>query len=86
MKKAILLSLFISCSVQAQITYETRVYQEPRLHNVVPNPFPPSYYQAKMRSYNFQNRPRIIISTPVQVTIPTGSISPQDQQIINLIR
>lgn len=86
MKTVILLMAVIVGSAHAQVVYQTQRYQEPRLRNVVPNPFPPSYYQQRMQQYNFRQPPRVIISTPVQVVIPTGQVSPQDQQIINLIK
>ena len=88
MKKIILSSILLSFSVQAQIVTTTRIYQEPALRNVVPNPYPPSYWWAKKQELDRRtiHAPRVIISTEVQQVIPTGQISPQDQQIIDLIR
>jgi len=39
-----------------------------------------------MQQYNFRQSPRVIIVTPQQTVIPTGQVSPQDQQIIDLIK
>lgn len=86
MKYAIFLITILASSVNAQVVYETQQYQEPRLRNVVPNPYPPSYWQQKMQQYRFREPPRVIIVTPQQTEIPTGQVSPQDQQIINLIK
>ena len=86
MKTVILLMALVVGSAHAQVVYQSQQYQEPRLRNVVPNPFPPSYYQQKMQQYNFRQSPRVIIVTPQQTVIPTGQVSPQDQQIINLIK
>jgi len=86
MKYAILSITILASAVNAQVVYQSQQYQEPQLRNVVPNPFPPSYYQQKMQQYNFRQPPRVIIVTPQQTVIPTGQVSPQDQQIINLIK
>lgn len=84
MKTVILLIALVVGSAHAQVVYQSQQYQEPRLRNVVPNPFPPSYWDQKR--VNVRSAPRIIISVPVQTVIPTGPVAPQDQQIINLIK
>lgn len=86
MKFATIMITVLVGSANAQVVHQTHQYQEPRLRNVVPNPFPPSYYHQRMQQYRFEQRPRVIIRTPVQTVIPTGPVAPQDQQIINLIK
>lgn len=86
MKKILLFLAFLSTTLNAQVVYETRIYQEPDLKNVTINPYPPSYIDAKIRSWKIQRSPRIIFSTPVRQVVPTGSVTAQDQAIINLIK
>ena len=86
MKTVILLTALVVGSANAQVVYQSQQYQEPRLRNVVPNPFPPSYYQQRRQQYNFRQQPRVIIVTPQLTVIPTGPLSSQDQQIIDLIK
>ena len=84
MKTVILITALMVGSANAQVVYQTREYHEPILQNIVPNPFPPSYWHAKRA--RIKSAPRVIISVPRTVVIPTGHVSPQDQQIINLIK
>ena len=85
MKTVILLIALIVGSANAQVVYQTREYHEPYLPNIRPNPFPPSFWDSLNRKKT-KPTPRVIISTQVQTVIPTGQVSPQDQQIINLIK
>lgn len=70
MKKLVLVTLLFTSSLQAQIIVEQRVYEVPRMQNIVVNPFPPSHWDRK-RAPEIQ-RPLQVISVPQQIIIPTA--------------
>jgi hypothetical protein len=92
MKKLVLVTLLYASSLQAQIIVEQRVYEVPRIQNIVVNPFPPSHWDRK-RAPEIQ-RPLQVISVPQQVIIPTvpntqplpGQTAEEQRQMQNLIR
>ena len=84
MKTLIVLIAFFTSVAHAQIIVQTQQYHEVNMPRLTVNPFPASHWDKKRA--NIQPRQRTIIVVPVTQVIPTGQLTEQDQQLIELIK
>ena len=84
MKTLIVLVAFFTSVAHAQLAVQTQEYHEVDMPRLTVNPFPRSHWDAKRA--NIRPRQRTIIVVPVTQVIPTGAVTAQDQQLIELIK